>query len=259
MVIRRPGPSTPLEEFRPGSSLINEATTSVLSGSGLITSVDSGEMVEAILQIASRVHSNVDYLTELDSQLGDGDHGISLDRGFAEVRRVLLGFSGSDAGAVLELVGESLVSSMGGASGPLIGTAFSDAGKAVRGKSRVGTAEVAAMFEAAESAVANLGGARVGDKTMLDSIHPAAMAAKRAQEEGEKDLAKAFESIVAAANAGLESTKTLVAKKGRASYLGERGIGTYDVGAASICMILQSALDYLRSLDNGPGQGPRSS
>ena len=189
------------------------------------------------------------YLTELDSELGDGDHGISLDRGFSEVRKELSGFGGSDVGAALELTGATLVSSMGGAAGPIFGAAFSSAGHAVKGRSKIGVTEVAVMFEAAETAVANLGRAKVGDKTVLDSLHPAAMAAKVASEAGESDLVRTFESIVAAANSGLETTKTLVAKKGRAMYLGERGIGTYDVGAASFCIILESVLESLHQLD----------
>ena len=205
-------------------------------------------MVAAILQIADRVHSKVDYLTGLDSELGDGDHGISLDRGFSEVRRELSAFDGDDVGAVFELTGTSLVSSMGGAAGPIFGTAFSSAGHVVKGRSRVGVADVAAMFEAAESAVVNLGRAKVGDKTVLDALHPAAMAAKEASDVGESDLVKAFESIVAAGNSGLETTKGLVAKKGRAMYLGERGIGIYDVGAASFCIMLESVLEGLHRL-----------
>jgi len=197
----------------------------------------------------------VDYLTELDSELGDGDHGVSLDRGFSQVRRGLSGFGIADVGAVLDLAGASLVSSMGGAAGPIFGTAFSSAGQAVRGRSSVGVAEVAAMLEAAESAVVNLGRAKVGDKTVLDALHPAAAAAKEASDEGESDLVKAFESIVAAANSGLETTKALVAKKGRAMYLGERGIGTYDVGAASFCIMLESVLETLRKWDAGKKSG----
>jgi len=193
----------------------------------------------------------VDYLTELDSELGDGDHGVSLDRGFSEVRRELSGFGGSDVGTVLELAGASLVSSMGGAAGPIFGMAFSSAGHEVKGRSSVGVAEVAAMFEAAESAVVDLGRAKVGDKTVLDALHPAATAAKEASDAGETDLVKAFESIVAAANSGLEATKALVAKKGRAMYLGERGVGAYDVGAASFCIMLDSVLESLRRSDAG--------
>lgn len=165
------------------------------------------------------------------------------------MRRDLSNFSGNDVGAVLELAGASLVSSMGGASGPLFGTAFSSAGRSVKGKSKVGVAEVVAMLEAAESAVAGLGGAKVGDKTLLDSLHPAIIAARKILEEGDPDLVRAFEAIVAAANSGLEGTKALVAKKGRAMYLGERGLGTPDVGAASVCLMLESALDSLRRLD----------
>jgi dihydroxyacetone kinase-like protein len=217
----------------------------------MLTQIDSGEVEEVILHIAEEIHSRVDYLTELDSQLGDGDHGTNLDRGFAEIRRRLPEFEGDDIGALLELAGSSLISSMGGASGPLLGTAFVKAGHAVKGKSMIGVAEIAVMFEASEAAVANLGGAKVGDKTMLDSLHPAAEAATKTSKEGETDLVKALGQIVAAANSGLETTKTLVAKKGRAMYLGERGLGTYDAGAASLCIILSAALDALRRLDEG--------
>lgn len=226
------------------------------SVSRLRTHVDAREVAMAILRIAAEVHSRVDYLTELDSQLGDGDHGISLDRGFAEVRRQLSVLDVDDVGVVLEITGASLLSSMGGAAGPLFGTAFSTAGRRVKGKSMVGVAEIAAMFEAAESAVVNLGGAKVGDKTMLDSLRPAELAARRAFDEGKSDLVEVFESIVAAAKSGLETTKTLVAKKGRAMYLGERGIGTYDAGAASFCIVLESALKFLRELDGNTDSEP---
>jgi len=231
--------------------LINEDASSFAKRLGLITSVDSGEVIGAILQTADQVHLSVDYLTKLDSQLGDGDHGTNLDRGFAEVRRELTNSNGADVGVILESIGETLVSSMGGASGPLLGAAFSSAGRAVKGKSEVGIVEIVTMFEAAESAVARLGGARVGDKTVLDSLHPAAVAARKMLEQGDPDLVRAFEYIVAAANSGLETTKTLVAKKGRAMYLGDRGLGTPDVGAASFCIILESALAFLRRLNEG--------
>jgi len=206
-------------------------------------------VVETILQIADRVHLSVGRLTEIDSQLGDGDHGANLDRGFAKVRTQLTNPTAADIGDILELTGGSLVSSMGGASGPLFGIAFSSAGRAVKGRSKVGVAEVAVMLEAAESAVVKLGGAKVGDKTLLDSLHPAAMAARKALESGDPDLEGAFESIVAAANSGLEATKWLVAKKGRAMYLGERGLGTPDAGATSFCIMLEAALDCLQLLN----------
>lgn len=215
----------------------------------MLAQIDSVEVARVILHIADEIHSKVDYLTELDSQLGDGDHGNNLDRGFAEVRRRISEFKGNDVGALLELTGSSLISMVGGASGPLLGTAFEKAGRVVQGKSRIGVAEIAVMLEAADAAIATLGGAKVGDKTMLDSLHPAAEAATRTSKEGETDLVRVLEEVVAAANSGLETTKTLVAKKGRAMYLGERGLGTYDAGAASLCIILEAALGALRRLD----------
>ena len=215
----------------------------------MITSVDSDGAVTVLLDMAESVRSNVDYLTKLDSQLGDGDHGYNLERGFAQVRASLSGFKGDDVGALLESIGNTLMSSMGGASGPLFGAAFSAAGRAVKGK-EVRVIDVAAMLEAAEREVVSLGAAKVGDKTMLDSLHPAAVAARKASAEG-SDMVAAFASIVAAAESGLESTKGLVAKKGRAMYLGERGVGAYDVGAASVCVILRSALETLKRMNEG--------
>jgi phosphoenolpyruvate---glycerone phosphotransferase subunit DhaL len=191
----------------------------------------------------------VDYLTELDSQLGDGDHGANMDRGFTEASKRVSEFQGKDVGSLLELVGSTLLSSIGGASGPIFGTAFRKAGRACKGKTEIRISELVEMFEAAETGVANLGGAKLGDKTMLDSLHPANEAAKKAYRDGETDLVRVMEFVTTAAESGLEETKHLAAKKGRASYLGERSIGMYDVGAASFCLILKSSLETLRRLD----------
>ncbi len=216
----------------------------------MITSIGTKEIEQILLDISSNIHSQISYLTDIDSQIGDGDHGYNIDRGFAQVRKDLSKFEGYDIGSLLALAGSSLISSMGGASGPLFGTAFRKAGNAARGKSLVNLSDIASMFEAAENGVIDIGGSKVGDKTMLDSLHPAALAAKSAADNGETDLVGAFQSIVLAAESGLEKTKSLVATKGRAQYVGERGQGFYDAGAATVCIILRSVLETLRHLDD---------
>jgi phosphoenolpyruvate---glycerone phosphotransferase subunit DhaL len=215
----------------------------------MITYIGSKEIALILSEIADKIHENVGYLTELDSQSGDGDHGANLDRGFSQLARNLSGFQGSDVGVLLEMAGTTLISSVGGASGPLFGTAIKNAGRVTKGKTKISTTDCAAMFEAAEAGVVSLGGAKVGDKTMLDSLHAATLAAKEAVGMGEADLVKVFESITLAAESGLEATKAMIARKGRAMYLGSRGLGTYDVGATSVCIILRSTLETLRRLD----------
>jgi len=216
----------------------------------LLTSLSSDDIALIVRDISNNIHAKVGYLTELDSQLGDGDHGANLDRGFSEVvKKISDSYGNDDVGALLELVGTTLISSVGGASGPIFGTAFRKAGRASKGKSEITISDVVQMFEAAESGVVSLGGAKLGDKTMLDSLHPAVEAARKASQVGETDLVRAFESIVTAAEFGLETTKNLVASKGRAMYLGKRGVGMYDVGAASLCIMLRSSLDTLKRLE----------
>jgi phosphoenolpyruvate---glycerone phosphotransferase subunit DhaL len=216
----------------------------------MITSIGSKEIEQILLDISSNVHLQISYLTELDSQIGDGDHGFNIDRGLAQVCKDLSKFQGNDIGSLLERAGSSLISSIGGASGPLFGTALRKSGSVIKGKSQVNLSDIARMFEAAENGVIGLGGGKVGDKTMLDSLHPAVLASKNAVDNGETDLVRAFESIVLAAESGLEATKTMVARKGRAQYVGERGLGFYDVGAASVCIILRSVLESLRRFED---------
>ena len=220
----------------------------------MMKTVRTKDLVLILQNISASIHDRIDYLTELDSVVGDGDHGSNLDRGFTEVSKRLGGYNENDIGALLELTGSTLLSTVGGASGPLYGTAFRKAGRLCKGKSEIGMLEISLMFEAAEKGIVELGAARVGDKTILDSMHPAIEAAKEVLQSGELDLVKAFEQITSRAESGLESTKQLVARKGRASYLGERSLGNYDVGAASFCVMLRSALETLRDLDRTRAQ-----
>lgn len=191
---------------------------------------------------AERIAEAKDELTELDRQIGDGDHGANLDRGF---RAVVAKLDASDPpgqiGDLLKLVATTLMSSVGGASGPLYGTAYLRAAK-VTGLAELDAQGVVALLEGALEGIAARGKAVVGEKTMVDAWQPAVDAAETAAREGsstEQVLAAAAE----AARAGAASTVPLVATKGRASYLGERSAGHQDPGATSTAILLEAARD----------------
>jgi dihydroxyacetone kinase-like protein len=210
-------------------------------------SVNVEEMIQIIKAIVRGIDENVDYLTSLDQAIGDGDHGITLRNGFKVILDRIGDLKGKDAGQVLETIGNLLISGVGGAAGPLYGIAFVRAGKIVKGKNEVDLKDLASMFESAEKGIMEMGGAAPGEKTMLDSIHPAVLVIRRAAEEN-KQLVEGFEMSVRAAQEGLSSTVEMAAKRGRASYLGQRSKGHPDVGAASVYVVLKSALDELRKL-----------
>lgn len=187
---------------------------------------------------AKRIGAEKAFLTELDNEIGDGDHGINLARGFAAVEKKLPELADKDIGAILKGVGMALVSSVGGASGPLYGTAYMKAGAAMKGKTELTPDDLAAAFDAAIGGVQMRGKAHEGEKTMLDAQIPASKAYKDALAAG-KDVKAALGEAVEAARKGVEYTKTILATKGRASYLGERSIGHQDPGATSSLMILE--------------------
>ena len=207
-------------------------------------SVNVEDMIRIIEGIVKGIDRNVEYLTNLDQAIGDGDHGITLRNGFKVILDRIGELKGKDAGQVLETVGNTLISSVGGAAGPLYGIAFIRAGSVVKGKHEVGLNDLANMFETAEKGILDIGGAALGEKTMLDAIHPAVLAIRQSAEEN-TSLMEGFERCVKAAEQGLNSTVDMVAKRGRASYLGLRSKGHPDVGAASVCIILKSALSEL--------------
>ncbi|WP_046496758.1 dihydroxyacetone kinase subunit DhaL [Streptomyces odonnellii] len=179
---------------------------------------------------AAMVEREAGRLTELDSAIGDADHGSNLQRGFRSVTAELEKESPAGPGAVLVLAGRRLISTVGGASGPLYGTLLRRTGKALGDATEVTPGEFTEALRAGVAAVAQLGGAKVGDKTMLDALEPAAEA-----------LGASFSSFSAAAEAaekGALATVPLQARKGRASYLGERSIGHQDPGATSSALLM---------------------
>lgn len=203
-----------------------------------MSSLDTKQMAAIIEGMAKKIEAEKDYLTQLDNEIGDGDHGINLARGFEAVEKKLPSLAGGDIGALLKGVGMQLVSTVGGASGPLYGTAFMKAGMACKGLTELdGPAFVKAM-EAAVDGIKMRGKATEGEKTMLDALCPALKVMQDELAAG-KSLKEALQDAAAAAEKGVEYTKTIIATKGRASYLGERSLGHQDPGATSSLYLLQ--------------------
>ena len=203
-----------------------------------MNSLDTKQMAAIIEGMAKKIEAEKEYLTELDNEIGDGDHGINLARGFEAVEKKLPSLAGGDIGALLKGVGMQLVSTVGGASGPLYGTAFMKAGMACKGLTEIdGPAFVKAM-EAAVDGIKMRGKATEGEKTMLDALCPALKVLQDDVTAG-KSLKEALQDAAQAAEKGVEYTKTIIATKGRASYLGERSLGHQDPGATSSLYLLQ--------------------
>ena len=191
--------------------------------------VSSEKLLEMIVKMSAVIQENKDFLTELDMPIGDSDHGINLARGFAAVEAKLPTLAGKDIGFILKTVGMTLVSTVGGASGPLYGTAFMKAGAKMAGKTEVGMDDFIVMMEEATQGIMMRGKSTVGEQTMLDAMVPALEAIK-----AEGTLAAGMK----AAQEGVEKTKDMIATKGRASYLGERSLGHQDPGATSFTLLL---------------------
>jgi len=207
-----------------------------------MTAVASVEAAKRILAaVAMTVEARADELSALDAALGDGDHGVSLNIGWRAVIAELDGYDAPDVGALLHNVGLTIVNSVGAAMGPLYGTAFVRAGKAVAGKHEFDGTAVAVMLEAARDGIADRGKASAGDKTMLDALTPAAEAARGAATAG-ADALTALRAASDAAATGAIATRDMLARKGRASRLGERALGHQDAGATSVALMLKAAL-----------------
>ncbi len=198
---------------------------------------------------AGVIEANRDHLTQLDAAIGDADHGINLARGFAAVLAALDTKPAATPGAVLVLTGSTLISKVGGASGPLYGMAFRRAGQALGTAEEVDLAALGQALEAALAGVQQLGAAREGDKTMVDALAPATRALAKAVAEG-TPRDDALAAAAAAAAEGAAATVSMEARKGRASYLGPRSVGHEDPGAASTVLIL-TALRDVASRDVG--------
>ena len=199
--------------------------------------VSYARVLDWVKAFASTVDENREYLTRLDSASGDADHGTNMDRGMKAVLAKLDAQEGEDIGALLKTVGMTLVSTVGGAAGPLYGTLFLQMGTATTGKSELQPEDWAAALDGAVSGVQMRGKAEPGDKTMIDALLPALQAL---QDGG--DLVASAD----AAKAGMEATIPLEARKGRASYLGPRSVGHQDPGATSSHLLLRTAAERFR-------------
>jgi dihydroxyacetone kinase-like protein len=200
---------------------------------------DNAKVIAILKNIIAAIEENAQFLTDLDAAIGDNDHGINMARGFKKVDADLPGLEGKDIGAILKKVGMDLVSTVGGSSGPLYGTAFMKAGAKAAGKNEISLEDFIVMMDEAIGGVQLRGKAVKGEKTMLDAMIPAQEAMKAAAAGG-ADAAAVLQAGVKAAEEGVEYTKTIIATKGRASYLGERSIGHQDPGATSFTVILQA-------------------
>ncbi len=209
-------------------------------------------VIRAIEALADVIIANKEKLTELDAAIGDADHGINMARGFEAVKAKLKTAQPDDIGAVLKLVGMTLISTVGGASGPLYGTAFLRAAAIAQGKTTVDGPMAGQMLAAAITGIKERGKAVQGEKTMLDALEPAYNAFQYGLSMN-KTMAECLELAVNAAQDGVEYTKTIIATKGRASYLGERSLGHQDAGATSSYLIL-AALTQLAKKQSQAGE-----
>jgi dihydroxyacetone kinase-like protein len=210
-----------------------------------MTNVTREQIVRWLESTAIVLGENKDYLTQLDSAIGDADHGTNMDRGFKKVAEKLPSVADKDIGNIMKTVGMTLISSVGGASGPLYGTFFMRGGMAADAKEELSDEDLVAMLQGAVDGVIQRGRAQLGDKTMIDALLPAIDALKAGVAEG-KGCVGALTDAVAAAEQGMKDTIPLQARKGRASYLGERSIGHQDPGATSSYLILNALLDVLK-------------
>jgi phosphoenolpyruvate---glycerone phosphotransferase subunit DhaL len=207
--------------------------------------LDAAFVARWVGHAAREIHKNRDYLTQLDAAIGDADHGVNMDRGFAAALQRIDEDANIRPAALLELVGSTLVLSVGGAAGPLYGSAIRQMGRALDVSESFDAEDLLVLFRAALDEIQRLGAAQPGDKTIVDALVPAIDAFERALRSGD-DLAGAAGRARAAAEDGMRATVPLQARKGRASYLGPRSVGHQDPGATSTALLF-TALEHAAS------------
>jgi dihydroxyacetone kinase-like protein len=201
--------------------------------------ITTPQLLRALESMCDTIEDEKDYLSDLDGAIGDGDHGVNMAKCFREVKKKLAASSAEDVGALFKDVGMVVLNSVGGAMGALYGTFFLKLSQESAGKSEVNLSDLVAMFQTGEQGILDIGKANPGDKTLIDTLSPAVRAIEAAEKEG-KTLAEALANFKQAAKKGMESTRDMLAKMGRASRLGERTIGHQDAGATSCYFILRS-------------------
>ncbi len=208
------------------------------------TSLNKDEVKSMLLLMADRIIAAEPLLSEADRNLGDGDHGLGMQRGLTAAKEKLNAGEPESVEKAFSTVGMAMMSSMGGASGAIFGTYFRNGGKALAGKDTFDAAGLAAFLRAGVDGVKQRGGAAVGDKTVVDSMEPAAI---KAAEVSSAALPEAISAVSDAAEAGKEASKAMIAKFGRAKTLGEGCIGHPDAGALSVTIILKAMQEYISS------------
>lgn len=201
--------------------------------------VNGNKVIDILGKVTEVISQNKDYLTELDAAIGDGDHGLNMDKGLKAVMSKLEAHDGNNIGDILRQAGMTLVSSVGGASGPLYGTAFMKGSMIVNNKSEIDINDFLNILKVALDGIKQRGHATEGEKTMIDALSPAVVELEKAIQDGDLDKS-ALNRAVNKAKEGVEFTKTIKATKGRASYLGDRSIGHADTGATSMYLILKT-------------------
>jgi dihydroxyacetone kinase-like protein len=196
-----------------------------------------------VLGLIQTIQENAQYLSEVDGAIGDGDHGINMNKGFTRCKE-LIGDKEADLSGALRTLGEVLLTEIGGALGPLYGSFFTDMAAVCQGKLEIDKQLFGQMLKSGLDSMQNLGGARVGDKTLLDTLIPAYEAYSLSVAQ-DKSFQTALHNMAEAAENGKESSRNLIAKVGRASRLGERSRGVLDAGAVSCCLILKSFADSI--------------
>ena len=201
--------------------------------------ITTPQLLQALESMCDTIEDEKEYLSELDGAIGDGDHGVNMAKCFREVKKKLAESSAEEIGTLFKEVGMVVLNSVGGAMGALYGTFFLKLAQESAGKAEVSLSDLVAMFQTGEQGILELGKANPGDKTLIDTLSPAVRAIEAAAKEG-KTLAAALTDLEQAAKQGMESTKDMLAKIGRASRLGTRTIGHQDAGATSCYFILRS-------------------
>ena len=206
--------------------------------------MNTKKLLAIMKAISEKIEEEKDTLTELDNAIGDGDHGINMARGAKAVVEKIPLLITKDSGAIFKGIGMAIVSSVGGASGALYGTAFMKAGDVLKGKMELSPEDFLAAFSASVTGIKTRGKSTIGEKTMLDALCPAERAMREAI-QAKKSLKDALLAAADEAEKGAERTKDLIATKGRASYLGERSLGHRDPGAVSSSFMLRAMADTL--------------
>lgn len=208
--------------------------------------MDSKKVIEILIKISEKIDKNKEYLTELDAAIGDGDHGLNMSKGFKAVSDKLLSEEDDNIGNILKKTGMTLVSNVGGASGPLYGTAFMKASMALKDKKEININDFLSALKLALEGIKSRGKSTEGEKTIIDALSPAIKSIEDSIKNGDSYI-EVLEKGKDAALEGVEFTKTIKATKGRASYLGDRSIGHQDPGATSCFYILETICEEAKN------------